>query len=237
VPPNPDSILDSVKKVIGIDSSDTSFDLDVTLFINSALGALRQLGVGSDTGFMIQDNTTLWSQYISDLSYLGMIKAYISLQVKMNFDPPDGRYALPAFQDQIKQLEVRINLEAERINPPTDPFATTSAFVYGTEHSFLVPTVVQLQFSYSVTPDASTGNVFYLTLTDDCTINAPINGSDGEHVTLDLTSNGHTVTWGNGWDFGDAGIPVLSGAGHTDIISAYYKEPIATWRAGFTTGF
>ena len=73
-------------------------------------------------------------------------------------------------------------------------------------------------------------------MTADCTINAPVNGSDGEHITLEITSNGHTATWGSGWDFGDAGAPALS-ASKADIVSGYYKETAASWRAGFTTGF
>jgi hypothetical protein len=233
---NPDSILDSVKKTLGFESEYQAFDLDIIMSINSTFGSLKQIGVGASTGFIIQDNTTLWSQYISDLAYLGLVKQYIFMSVRLAFDPPQTSFGIAAIEKQIEQLIWRVSVEIERINPPTDPFADP-AFVYSPEKAFLVPTVVQMIFAYTVTPDASAGNVFYLTLTDNCTINAPVNGSDGEHITLDLKSNGFTVTWGNGWDFGAAGLPVLSGGGLTDIISAYYKEPVATWRAGFTAGF
>lgn len=235
---NPESILDSVKKALGLDSTDTSFDLDVTLFINSTFGSLKQLGVGSDTGFIISDNTTLWSQYVSNLSYLGMIKSYIFMKVKLMFDPPEGRATLPAIEKQIEELGWRINVEAEHINPPTDPFGvTTTGFEYGVQKTFISPKVVQLAFASSITPNASDGNVFYLTMTGDCTINAPINGSDGQHITLEVSSGGHAVTWRSGWDFGDGGVPVLSSGGQADIISAYYKETSSSWRAGFATGF
>jgi hypothetical protein len=239
VSPNPESILDSVKKAVGLDSTDTTFDLDVTLLINSTFGALKQLGVGSDSGFIIQDNTTLWSQYISGLSYLGMVKHFIFMSVKLAFDPPDGRYALPAFQAQIEQLAWRINVEVEHLNPPTDPFGTAGSdtFQDGVMKTYIAPAVVQLEFASTVTPDASAGNVFYLTMTGNCTINAPVNASDGEHITLEITSGGHAVTWGSGWGFGDAGTPVLSVDGKADIVSGYYKETAASWRAGFTTGF
>lgn len=238
MPINPNSILDSVKKALGIDFSDTTFDLDVTMFINSAFGSLKQLGVGSATGFMISDNTTLWSQYVSDLVYLGMIQNYIIMKVRLAFDPPDGRATLPAIEKQIEELAWRINIEAERINPPTDPFGTTTTgFEYGVQKTFISPKVVQLAFASTITPDASEGNVFYLTMTGDCTINAPINGSDGQHITLEVSSAGHTVSWRSGWDFGDGGLPVLSTGGQADIVSAYYKETDASWRAGFATGF
>jgi hypothetical protein len=65
----------------------------------------------------------------------------------------------------------------------------------------------------------------------------PSNGVDGEHITLEIVSNGHAVSWRSGWDFGDIGAPTLSAGGKADIISAYYKTASASWRAGFTTGF
>lgn len=220
---NPDSILDSVKKTLGLDAVDTSFDLDVTLFINSVFGTLRQVGVGPDTGFIIVDNTTLWSQYVSSATYLGMVKAYVELKVKMLFDPPENRFGGPAIDRVLDEYLWRINIQAE---------AESSAV-----KSSSAPTVVQLQYAPTITIDASQGNMFYLTLTGDCVMMAPVNGSDGEHITIDLTSNGHSVSWRSGWDFGDAGTPSLSGSGKSDVISAYYKTAVAKWRAGFATGF
>ena len=105
------------------------------------------------------------------------------------------------------------------------------------QKTFISPKVVQLAYASTVTPDASEGNVFYLTMTGDCIINGPVNGSDGQHITLELSSGGNAVTWRSGWDFGDGGIPALSTGGQADIISAYYKETSASWRAGFATGF
>lgn len=223
MPANPDSILDSVKKALGLDATDTSFDLDVTLFTNSVFGTLRQVGVGPNTGFVIVDNTTLWSQYVSSPTFLGMVKAYVELKVKMLFDPPENRFGGPAIDRVLDEYLWRINIQAE----------AESSVV----KSSSAPTVVQIQYAPIITIDASQGNMFYLTLTGDCVMMAPVNGSDGEHITIDLTSNGHSVSWRSGWDFGDAGTPSLSGGGKSDVISAYYKTAAAKWRAGFATGF
>lgn len=233
---NPNSILDSVKKVLGFEPEYTAFDLDIILHINGAFGSLQQLGVGSETGFVIEDNTTLWSQYISQLLYLGMVKQYIFMTVRLAFDPPGTSFAIDAFDKQIQQLAWRINVAVESLNPPSDPIEETGSGDLGSQTVFVVK-VVDLVFADVVTPDASDGNTFYLTLTDDCTINAPVNGIDGNHITLELTSNGHTVTWGSGWNFGDPGIPDLSGGGATDIISSIYRESAASWYSGFTPGF
>lgn len=221
--PNPDSILDTVKKTLGLAADDTSFDLDVTMFINSVFGTLKQVGVGPDTGFMIVDNTTLWSQYLTSVVLLGMVKAYIELKVKMLFDPPENRFGGPAIDKVLDEYLWRINVQAESENSMVK--------------SSIAPAVVQVQYASSITIDASAGNVFYLELTGDCIMLSPVNGSDGQHITLEVKSNGHSISWRSGWDFGDAGAPTLSGAGKSDIISAYYRTTAAKWRAGFATGF
>jgi hypothetical protein len=232
--PNPESILDTVKKALGFDPDYTAFDLDITMFINAAFGSLKQLGVGSDTGFIISDNTTLWTQYITDLTFLGMVKSYIFMSVRLAFDPPATSFGIAAFEKQLEELGWRINVAAEHANPPSDPFSATTA-ESEVMRTTIAPKVVRLAIASTFTPDASAGNMFYLTMTDDCAINAPSAGTDGEHITLEITSNGHSVTsWGAGWDFGDAGAPTLSGV---TIVSAYYNTAAASWRAGSVTGF
>lgn len=236
--PNPDSILDSVKKALGLDSADTSFDLDVTMFINASFGPLKQFGVGPDTGFMIVDNTTLWSQYVTDATYLGMVKNYIFMTVRQVFDPPSNPKTIDAVEKIIQELGWRITHAVETSTPPSDPFATvTTSTTSGIMTKYFAPKVVQVQYSPSITIDASQGNMFYLVMTGDCAMFAPSNGVDGEHITLEITSNGHSISWRSGWDFGDIGAPVLSTGGKSDIVSAYYKTASASWRAGYTTGF
>lgn len=227
---NPESILDTVKKALGLDSTDTSFDIDITLFVNSAFGSLRQLGIGSDTGFIISDNTTLWAQYVSNLALLGLIKSYVFMKVKLAFDPPATSFGIDAVKNQIQELAWYINIGAEQFTPPSDPFGgAVPQFVY-------VPKIVQVDFNSVIAMNAIDGNIFYLTLTGDCTVNAPINGTDGQHITLEVTSNGHSITWGSGWDFGSAGSPALSPSG-VDIISAVYRTSANEWYAGFSSGF
>jgi hypothetical protein len=236
MPANPASILDSVKKAIGMDPEFTAFDLDVVLFTNAAFGVLRQLGVGSNSGFIISDNVTLWEQYVADLRLLGMVKQYIFMSVRLALDPPATSFGIDAIKNQMEMLGWRINVAAEEANPPSDPFASSSSSGGSTTSTIFVPTVVNLEYAVTVTPDASAGQVFYLELTGNCTINAPVNGADGEHITLELTSNGHTVTWGNGWNFGAAGTPSLS-ASSTDIVSSVYRGSATDWYSGFTSGF
>jgi hypothetical protein len=227
--PNPDSILDSIKKTLGLDPSYEVFDLDVIMHINTAFSVLRDLGVGSPDGFSIEDSTAKWSSYSGDMVRLAAVKSYVSAKVRLLFDPPATSFAIAAMERQVAEMEWRLNVIGETISPPSDPKGLPVTPVYSK--------VVQLVYAPDVTPDAMLGNFFYLTLAGDCKVNAPINGRDGEHISLEITSNGHVATWGSEWDFGDAGVPVLSGAGRADIISAYYKRSLNVWRAGFTSGF
>lgn len=234
---NPNSILDSVKKALGFDPEFTAFDLDVVMFINSAFGSLNQLGVGGDMGFVIEDNTTLWSQYISELLYLGMVKQYIFMCAKLAFDPPSTSFAIEAITKQIEQLSWRINVAVEHISPPSDPGEEEAGPSSGTTVTWFKVKVADLTYDTTVGPDAGQANTFYLELAGDCTINAPVNGVDGQHITLEIVSNSHLVTWGNGWNFGTPGPPDLSPGGLTDVISAVYRESAADWYAGYTPGF
>jgi hypothetical protein len=237
---NPDSILDSVKKVLGFESEYTAFDLDVTMFINAAFGSLQQLGIGSSTGFYISDNTTLWPQYISQLSYLGMVQTYIFMSAKLAFDPPGNSFGIDAIKYQLEQLAWRINVAVEALNPPTDPFLSTdteSEIVEGgILKNWFAPKLKVLDSAATVVMDATDGNLFYLTLLEDATVNAPVNGAEGEHITLEITSNGFAVVWGSGWNFGAPGTPDLT-SDKTDIISSVYRGSATGWFSGFSPGF
>lgn len=119
---NPNSILDSVKKALGLAADDTSFDLDVTMHVNSVLGILRQMGVGDEAGFAIDDNTAKWTDFTEDIVLLSPLKSYIVLKVRLWFDPPtQNPKTLDSMEKQLIELESRINMIAEQINPPSDP--------------------------------------------------------------------------------------------------------------------
>lgn len=227
---NADSILDSTKQLLGVGPGDESFDVDIITHINTAFTILDQLGTGPEGGFRVTDSTDLWSDFDADI--LDPVKSYVFMTSKLLFDPPATSFGLDAAFKVRDELGWRINVGAEEANPPSEPplegISPPGAFS---------PKVVQMgNVSGLIQMDASLGNVFYMNLTDDSTINAPVNGCDGQHITIEITSNGHAVTWGPGWDFGAIGIPVLS-PDKTDIISAVFKQPLAEWHAGYTLGF
>lgn len=119
---NPDSILDSIKKVLGFDSTFTDFDLDIIMHTNSFFASLQQLGAGPKTGFVITDNTLLWSDYSDSMVLLSAVKSYITIKDRLIFDPPATSFVIDSFTKMAAELEWRINIMVEEITPPTDPF-------------------------------------------------------------------------------------------------------------------
>lgn len=108
-----DSILDSIKKLLGIASDYTNFDTDIIIYINSAFMVLNQLGVGPEEGFKITGKDELWSSYITDNDNLEAVKSYIHLKVKVAFDPPLNSTVMEAHKQLISEYEWRLNVQSE----------------------------------------------------------------------------------------------------------------------------
>lgn len=106
------SILNSVKKILGVAEADTSFDLDIMIHINSAFSTLNQLGIGPPEGFEIEDSADTWDDFDTD-KRMSSMKSYVYLRVRLLFDPPSTSFALDSMQKQIEQLEWRLNVVRE----------------------------------------------------------------------------------------------------------------------------
>lgn len=107
-----DSILTSIKKMLGIIEEDESFDIDIIVHINTAFSTLTQLGVGPKEGFAIRDKTTLWTEFVDDIR-LENVRSYIYLKVRQVFDPPTNSAVLDAISRQISELEWRMNVTVD----------------------------------------------------------------------------------------------------------------------------
>lgn len=102
------SILNSTKKILGVSSSYTAFDLDIITHINSVFSTLNQLGVGPIDGFGIEDESTEWSALDIPQNQLQMVRSYIFLKVRMLFDPPATSFHISAMESQIDEYEWRL---------------------------------------------------------------------------------------------------------------------------------
>lgn len=108
-----DSILTGTKLILGIADSYTAFDHEILTHINTALSSLTQLGVGPDEGFMIEDSSPVWDDFIGDDPRFNEVKSLVFLKVKMLFDPPGTSYHIEAMNNQIRELEFRVSITRE----------------------------------------------------------------------------------------------------------------------------
>lgn len=108
-----DSILTSIKKLLGISEDVDNFDTDIIIHINSVLMILNQLGVGPAEGFSIYDKTAKWIDFIPNDSSIEAVKSYVYLKVRLMFDPPTSSAAIESINKLIAEYEWRINVMAE----------------------------------------------------------------------------------------------------------------------------
>lgn len=108
-----ESILTSIKKLLGITEEYEHFDADIIMHINSVFMVLNQLGVGPAEGFYIEDDKATWDKYLTDPAKLQMVKSYIYLKVRLLFDPPVNGTVINSMKEQINEFEWRLNIAAD----------------------------------------------------------------------------------------------------------------------------
>jgi len=107
------SILNTVKRLVGVSPGYSAFDEDILVHINSAFSSLSQLGIGPIGGYSIEDDGAEWGSITVSEEQLQMVKAYIGFKVRLAFDPPPTSFAITALEKQISELEWRLNLFRE----------------------------------------------------------------------------------------------------------------------------
>lgn len=109
-----ESILTSIKALLGPGADDDSFNHDIVTHINTVFSDLHQIGIGPEDGFRIEDESSKWSDYIpANDKNMESVKTYMYLRVKLVFDPPAGAAQLDAMQRQADRLEWRLNVHSE----------------------------------------------------------------------------------------------------------------------------
>ena len=113
-----ESILTSIKKLLGIAEEYEHFDNDIIMHINSVFMILTQLGVGPSKGFMITDASASWDDFLpEDSEKLQAVKTYMYMKVRLMFDPPTSSAVMESMNRTISELEWRLNVAVD----PKDP--------------------------------------------------------------------------------------------------------------------
>lgn len=109
-----ESILTTIKKMLGPEAEYTHFDPEIIAHINTVFDDLNQLGVGPAEGFFIEDDSAVWTDFIPDLRKLQSVKTYIYLRVKLVFDNSTlSASVIASMERQIKEFEWRLNVRAD----------------------------------------------------------------------------------------------------------------------------
>lgn len=112
------SILNSTKKMVGLEEDDKTFDLDLITHINTVFVVLTQIGVGPADGFMIEDDKDEWTSFLENKIQLNSVRSLLFMKVRLAFDPPSQSYLVDSLKAQIAELEWRLNVsESPRILP------------------------------------------------------------------------------------------------------------------------
>ena len=89
------------------------FDAQIITHINSVFMILTQLGVGPPEGFIINDKSNTWNEFIPDGKNLELVKSYVHLKVRTLFDPPSSSVVMESTNRMINEFEWRLNAAAE----------------------------------------------------------------------------------------------------------------------------
>lgn len=104
------SILLTIKKMLGIAEEYHAFDLDIITHINSIFLFLYQFGIGPETPYQITDEEQTWPEFQTDIPG---IPTYMYLRVRLLFDPPTNSFLVDSMKEQIKEFEWRFDIQQE----------------------------------------------------------------------------------------------------------------------------
>lgn len=112
-----DSILNSVKKMLGIPVDMTDFDIDVLLHINAAIGTLTQLGVGPENGYVVMSSDQTYGDFLgSDAEQFPQVQTFLYLKVRLGWDNSSLSSAvISVMENLLRECEFRLGVTADRI--------------------------------------------------------------------------------------------------------------------------
>ena len=111
-----ESILKTIKQLIGCPDGFEQFDLDLIVHINSAFATLTHLGVGPKEGYRITGADNAWNEFEDDAQKLSLIKDYVYIKTRLLFDPPTSGSLMDSLKEQLKEMEWRLYMLYDHIS-------------------------------------------------------------------------------------------------------------------------
>lgn len=109
-----ESILKSIRSMIGPYADCEEYDVDLITAINSAFFTLHQLGVGPIDTFQINGIDEKWADFFDgNESEFQMVKTYVYLSTRLDVDPPTTQSILSSMERRKQECEWRLNFKVE----------------------------------------------------------------------------------------------------------------------------
>ena len=108
-----ESILNSIKAMLGILADDTDFDEELISHINSFISNLTDIKIGPEDGFIIEDATTTWDQFTDDASIMAAARQYLFAATRLVFDPPSNSFVVTSLEKAKDEAYWRLYIKAD----------------------------------------------------------------------------------------------------------------------------
>lgn len=109
-----ESILTSVKSLLGLSEEFVEFDEQIMMHINSAIFTLAQIGVGPISIFKVTGKEDTFEDYLGDdLPKFPGVSTYLYYRTRLGFDPPTNSFMIEQIKNEIAELEWRMQVEKE----------------------------------------------------------------------------------------------------------------------------
>ena len=104
-----ESILNSIKKMLGLSEDYFAFDTDIIIHINSVFAMMPQITDLLPADFRITGPGETWTDYVGNAAVIEFVKTFVYLRVRLLFDPPTGG-VLDAMKETVKEMEWRMSI-------------------------------------------------------------------------------------------------------------------------------
>jgi hypothetical protein len=108
-----DSILNTIKHMLGVEPEYTHFDADIIIDINTSINILQQIGAVKKDFHIQGAQETFGDMMGTDINKAQMVQTYIYLKTKLMFDPPLSGSVSGIIEKQIAELEWRLNVQLD----------------------------------------------------------------------------------------------------------------------------
>ena len=108
-----ESILDSLKNMLGILPNDTAFDNELISHINAFISNLTDIKIGPEEGFIVEDVTTTWGDFVSDISIMAAVREYLYAAIRLVFDPPSNSFVVTSLEKAKDEAFWRLYMKAD----------------------------------------------------------------------------------------------------------------------------